>query len=425
MKMKIFTLVAVMFFAVQIFPQNYLQQTLNTSKNPEELVTLSSDITFNQAIQVLSKVSLKITGRPIISSVSVDSSIGITLRNMNYQQALVVLVKMAGLIYTEKPDAIVISKPANDEKQRTAENYVSPDTREVQISAVFFEEDVNKARNEGINWQTAFAKAGLNVGGSVIGFAPNANTSGATGANSSSSSTTTTSSTGVSPDFNLNLSSNINAGGMFGKATAIFQFFENQNLGDIIASPNVTVLDGEKANLQDGQDIAIKEKDFSGNTIDKFYSTGTIVDVTPHVIKEDGLTYILLNIHAERSSFVPDPNNTIINKTAADTYVDLLNGEETVIGGMFINQVTKVRTGIPFLKDLPWWFFGLRYIFGSDQNSIIKKELVILIRAELVPTLKERLAGPQPTTPLKDELNKQRDRIKSYQLNDSQNNNDN
>jgi type IV pilus assembly protein PilQ len=95
----------------------------------------------------------------------------------------------------------------------------------------------------------------------------------------------------------------------------------------------------------------------------------------------------------------------------------MLNGEETVIGGMFINQTTKVRTGIPFLKDLPWWFFGLRYIFGTDQDLVTKKELVILLRAELVPTLKERLAGPQSVSPLKDELEKRREKIKLYQFN--------
>ena len=58
---------------------------------------------------------------------------------------------------------------------------------------------------------------------------------------------------------------------------------------------------------------------------------------------------------------------TIINKTTAKTQVLLLDGEETVIGGLFLNENTTVRTGIPFLKDLPWWVFGIRYLAGSDE----------------------------------------------------------
>ena len=187
-------------------------------------------------------------------------------------------------------------------------------------------------------------------------------------------------------------------------------------------SPSVTVLDGTEATLQDGQDLAIKQRDFSGNILEKFYKIGSIVTVTPHVLHEDGVNYILLNIHVERSSFVPDPNNTIINKTAADTRVVMLDGEETVIGGMFINQNTVVRTGVPILKDLPWWVFGLRYIFGSNETDVIKKELVILIKANLVPTLKERLAGPQSKNPIQDEIKKRRNDIKYYQFNQSDSN---
>jgi len=52
---------------------------------------------------------------------------------------------------------------------------------------------------------------------------------------------------------------------------------------------------------------------------------------------------------------------------------------------------TTVREGVPFLKDLPWYIFGLRYIFGFNSENVTKKELVILLKVELVPTLQERI----------------------------------
>ena len=418
MKNLIFTAILSLTLTAHIFSQGYLEKSLKTYQNPDELVTLSTSVTFNQAIDLLSKVSEKATGQKIVSTVQSDTAIGVELKNMNYRKALVVLTKMAGLIYEEKPDLIIIKRPVASDVLRTKDNYVPPDSREIKISAIFFEADVNKERQLGVNWQTIFTNGTSSSTGTLNGFTPSSTTFGPP----SSTATQSSNSNQTTPDFNLSASTNFSAGGFSGKVSAILKAFENDNVGEIISSPNVTVLDGAEARLQDGQDIDIKQKDFSGNVIDNFYSIGSIVLVTPHIISEDNLNYILLKIHVERSSFIPDATTTIINKTSADTKVLMINGEETVIGGMYINQTTKTRNGIPILKDLPWWFFGLRYIFGYDDNLIVKKELVILIKTMLVPKIKDRLLGPQSANPLRDELQQQRDKIKYYQLNQQQSN---
>ena len=404
MKTIIFTAIITMILSAQIFSQEYLEKTLR-SQNPEELISLSSNISFNQAIALLSKVSEKMTGKKIVSVVKIDSAIGLNINNMNYFKAMVVLVKMEGLMYEEKPDIIIIKRPSDNLSQQATATYVPITAKEVKISAVFFEADVAKEKQLGMNWQTLFTKSGLSLGINSFSFSPD----------STSTSATAITNPKTQQDFNVYGNSSFNAGSFYGTATAIFKFFENNNAGEIITSPNVTVLDGTEAHLQDGQDIAINQKDFSGNIIQKFYSIGSIVTVTPYILQQNGVSYILLKIHVERSSFVPDPTQTIINKTAADTKVVLLNGEETVIGGLFFNQTSKVRAGVPFLKDLPWWFFGLRYIFGYEDNIVNKKELVILIKADLVPSIQQRLATPQSTEPLKDELQIQRERIKQLQ----------
>lgn len=402
MKRIIYTTILLLTVSTLVFSQEYLEKTLSDYQNPNELVTLSSTLSFNQAINLLSKVSQKTTGRKIVSTVSIDTTIGIQIKNMNYMKALVILAKMNGLVYSEKPDVIIVHAPNEQAQEKPSQSYVPINTREVKISAVFFEADVSKERQLGINWQTLFQRNGLSIGGTLNSFTPD------------TSSTT--------PDFKVNASSSFTSGQYFGQATAIFKFFESHNAGNIISAPNVTVLDGTEARLQDGQDIAYNQRDFSGNIIQKFYSIGSIVTVEPHILRQDGINYILLKIHVERSSFVPDPTNTIINKTSADTRVTLLNGEETVIGGMFFNQSTKVRQGVPILKDLPWWFFGLRYIFGYTDTITNKKELVILIKATLIPTIQQRVKEPFTKTPLKDELEIQRNQLKKYETNSSPNN---
>ena len=402
MKTVILSLVLVAFVSVTGLSQQYLERQFKGYMNPDELVTMSSNLPFNQAVDLLSKVSESMKGKKVVSTYLGTEPIGLEIENMQYEKALVVLVQYRGLIFEEKEDVIIIKKRGDKVDNRTADTYVPVDSREVKISAVFFEMDVNEARKRGVDWKVIFEKKGLDLGG-LLGV-----------------DRTKTQSTGTTiqePSFDLGVASDFNIGNFFGEATAIFKFFETQNMGEVIASPNIVVRDGRQGRIQVGSDISIKQKDFAGNIIENFFATGTIINVTPYVINEEGIDYTLLKITAERSTFVPDPSNTIINKTQASTEVIMLNGEETIIGGLFVNDQVKIRSGVPFLKDLPWYVFGLRYLFGSDEVRLAKKELVILLKAELVPTLKDRLAGINSTAPVRDEVLKQREKLKMYQFN--------
>lgn len=409
-------LLLVLFFGITCFPQKYLERQILGNIPKDQLVSLSPNLTFQQAIELLSKISEKTTGKKIVSSIIVNDPIGIELTNVAYDKALVALVQMKGMIYEEKEDVIVIKRKNETALPlKTESTYASVDSREVKISAVFFEADLNAERQLGIDWKILLSKNDVILGGNG-GNPILSNSTGTSGTGGTSGTTGTTTQT---QGYQLNAQTKFNIGGLFGDATAVFRAFETQNLGEIIASPNITTRDRVKGRIQVGSDFSIKQKDFAGNVIENFFSTGAIIEVTPFVYKEDGVNYILLNINVERSSFTPDPTTTEVRKTAAASQVILLNGEETVIGGLYENDQTKIRNGIPFLKDLPWWFFGLRYIFGSDDIITTKKELVISIKAELIPTLKERLTGINNSNPVKDEIKRYRDKLKIYQFNET------
>jgi type IV pilus assembly protein PilQ len=177
----------------------------------------------------------------------------------------------------------------------------------------------------------------------------------------------------------------------FANMNFLVQVFSDFKLGEILSGPQLIVRSGEQGRIQVGQDFSIRERDFAGNLIDKFYSAGTIIQVTPQVITEQGVNFVHMKVEVERSSATPGAVSTVINKTKATTNLLLLDSEETIIGGLYNNEVNTTRSGVPFLKDLPWWFLGLRYVFGYDKDEVIKKELVILLKAELVPTLQERI----------------------------------
>jgi general secretion pathway protein D len=391
-----FLVLLILVFSSQGFSQNYLEKTLTHQYSPDQLVTFAASLPFNDAIALINKVSQKTAGIKVVSTVDRTNPVGIEITNMYYEKALDIIVKYAGLVYERQNDMIVVKQSSESNVKRDASVYAPVDARDVKISAIFFDSDVLKARQMGINWQVLLSKNGLDLGAQLGNtFKPDSTFNGE----------------------QVSASSKFNLGRFSGNATALFQFLESENVGQVITSPSTTVRDGQEGTIQVGSDFSVKTQDFAGNTIEKFYPTGTILKVTPHVYNEKGINYIVMNISAERSTFSVSTLTSVINKTSASTQVIMLNGEETVIGGLFINDETNIRTGIPILKDLPWWFFGLRYIFGSDNVSVEKRELVILIKAEILPTLKERLEDPQSTNPLRDEILRNKDKIQYYKFN--------
>lgn len=97
-----------------------------------------------------------------------------------------------------------------------------------------------------------------------------------------------------------------------------------------------------------------------------------------------------LVVHAERSSLI-DPVRNLINKTVARTSILLRDGEETAIGGLYGREVITTRSGVPVLKDLPAWMLGLRYLFGHDSRLVTNTELIVMLRVDIVPSLRQRV----------------------------------
>ncbi|GMR25000.1 MAG: type II and III secretion system protein [Ignavibacteria bacterium] len=398
------------FIAMQIFAQQYWERRFKDYNNPDELVTMSESLPFNQAVDLLSKVSESVTGKRIVSTVEITDPIGVEIVNMPYDKALLIVVQYANLIFEEKQDLIVI-KGKNEDEERSSQTYASINSREVKISAVFFEMDVQKSKKIGIDWNILLSGNSSELLGLLRTKTEKKQQSGSGGSGGTK--------TALPSDFNLGISSDFSVGNFFGQATALFRFFEEQNIGEIISSPSIIVRDESKGSIQVGSDFSVRTRDFAGNTVEKFFPTGTIIEVTPYIQNEEGINYILLDIIVERSSFSQSETTTEIRKTNATTQIVMLDGEETILGGLFVNEEAKVRNGIPFLKDLPWWVFGIRYLTGSDETIIRKKELVILLKAELVPTLKERFANPDTKNLIQSQVQRDRERIKYHKLNET------
>lgn len=378
-----------------------IKNKLKGAVNPDELVSLSETITFDQAIQVLSKVSEKSSGKRIISTVSLTAPIGVEINNWPYKKALFVIAQYNNLVIEETESNFIVKKK-EEVKTKSDSTYVSVDEREVRISAVMFEANIAEMKEKGINWEFILSQKGLTIGGKLI-------------SSQVPTSSSTTGTTQTPPSFSLSSQSGFTMGPWDGTATTLFKFFEDENLGKVISRPVISTVNGKQGKTQVGSDFSIKERDFAGNLVDRFYQSGTIIEVTPRVYTGDGIDYMVLKVRMERSSVVIGSISIEKPKTEVLTNVLLLNGEETAIGGLIVNQDTYVRKGIPILRDLPWWFLGLRYIFGYDQLTVSQREIILLLKAEILPSLKERMSKFKDSAILKEAIEKQRNEMEKLQ----------
>ncbi|MFU8862089.1 MAG: type II secretion system protein GspD [Cyclonatronaceae bacterium] len=342
--------------------------------DPNELVSFNGETSMQQAFQILNVFARQYKDKIIINRTNKSGPIGVEIPNMPWFQALEYITNYNNMVIREFPEHYELTErevfgpgPAGaPQGVAGAVADVSFETREVEITATFFEGDKNYMRQLGIDWSI--------IKGTEVAIT-----------NRSASYVTT-----EVLDVDVNWGDIIPGMGSVDINT-LLSTFEEEGKGRVLATPKIKVMEGKAGRVQVGQDISIKQRDFAGNVIDRFFSTGTILDVTPQVIVKGDTPFIFLTLRAERSTAVPDPQNTVINKQEAASEVLLLSGETTVIAGLFETQNRETRRGIPILKDLPPWFFGLRYLFGYEAVESSEYELIVVLTARLVPTLEERV----------------------------------
>lgn len=396
-KTKKILLIALLTSSILIVFNNsaYSQETerriLREYVSKDEIVSIAQTTPFDKALIVLSDVSRKFLGKVIIDPAKRTNPIGIDIRGMHWQDAFELILKVNNLWYTEYQDYIEVTGAKGEQVTekgpvgvRFEKEPVTISSREIKISAVFFNVDLNKLHESGVNWSIFRSKPDDKFQSLMIDQQTIRKVTDTTVFNATLK--------------GLDLS--------FGNLDAIVRLFSESNIGEVISNPQIVVRSSEKGRIQVGEDISVKKKDFAGNTVIEQIPTGTIIEVTPYVIREGDNEFVYLDLDVERSVITALGEAPTISRTKAKTVLLMLDGEEAVIGGLYSNFDSKVRSGVPILKDLPWWVFGLRYIFGYDKVMTTKKELTILLKVELVPSLPERITRKIRENPIEKQREK-------------------
>ena len=161
-------------------------------------------------------------------------------------------------------------------------------------------------------------------------------------------------------------------------AATLSMMEQNQRL-DITSNPRVTTVNNKEATIFGGKRFAITTLDVNGQPVTRWYQAGIELKVTPHINSSGDIT---MEITVEMSDVVPGSDNSIITETSSETETLVKNGQTLVIGGFYTKTVTETRTGIPILKDIP--LLGL--LFGHSVSEERKREVLIFITPHIVET---------------------------------------
>jgi general secretion pathway protein D len=171
---------------------------------------------------------------------------------------------------------------------------------------------------------------------------------------------------------------------------AVLNALGSDGKAKVLASPQIMVLDNQKAQIKVGDRISVQTQTQTGVTTGtgvlnsfQYLETGVLLAVTPR-INSGGL--VTLEVNQEVS--VPDTTvattpanpNPNVNSRSAQTTVVVASGDSIVLGGLIREDNNTGSQGIPLLSKIP----VLGVLFGTQ--SLIKKrtELVLIITPRII-----------------------------------------
>jgi type II secretion system protein D len=185
-----------------------------------------------------------------------------------------------------------------------------------------------------------------------------------------------------------------------GNVRAFLSALAKDNKAKILAAPHILVSDNREARIQVGRQIPLATStattipttgtEVTTNTVTstiQYKDTGNILKVKPQ-INDSGL--VSLELSQENSDLgdsvtIAGQAFESINKTEASTNLVVQDGETIVIGGLIQESVTKSKTGVPLLMDIPI----IGNLFSSTANKTLRTELILLLTPHVVKNIEE------------------------------------
>jgi general secretion pathway protein D len=170
-----------------------------------------------------------------------------------------------------------------------------------------------------------------------------------------------------SPSFNLmDLEYNLNI------------FNDANNKAEVLAKPSLLATENQPSKFYSGAvlHVQLSSNNADGSMVD--VPIGIHLDVTPSFYDDD---IVALTVHAERnflqslSEHVGFNAYTQTTSVSVDATATLKFGQTLMLSGLSEVSDTKTKSGVPLLQNIP----GVQYFFSQDEESQVKKSILILL----------------------------------------------
>ncbi len=174
--------------------------------------------------------------------------------------------------------------------------------------------------------------------------------------------------------------------------SATLQALNEDSDAEFLANPRVVTADNQQAKIEILRNQPVPQLNFNEQTAtavfggfqDKVF--GNTLVVRPSINKDN---FITLSVKPEISNKVDDfhfqfngadVRSPIIDKRSLDSSVLIRSGDTLAIGGLISDQVSKSKTKVPLLGDIP----VLGYAFQSHANERHKRNLLIFVTPTII-----------------------------------------
>ncbi|RYZ63334.1 MAG: type IV pilus secretin PilQ, partial [Proteobacteria bacterium] len=239
---------------------------------------------------------------------------------------------------------------------------------QVLIEGKIVEASDSFVRSVGVNW--GFSGADKMIGNGTqgpINMRPNLNVGG---------------SNRGTGGFDLGL--NVGTLDIFGDLSASLNLFEREDKVKVLSSPRIVTLSNEKADISQTNEYPVKTVTNVNGAMTTTYQFKPLtlkLEVTPQITHEGTIIMrVLVNRQIKGPAVSATDDTFSVNSREANTRVIVKNGQTAVIGGIYRTDLTEGVTGVPWLKDIP--FFGA--LFRATTTDRQRSELLIFLTPRIL-----------------------------------------
>ncbi|ROO57676.1 type II and III secretion system protein family protein [Vibrio crassostreae] len=161
----------------------------------------------------------------------------------------------------------------------------------------------------------------------------------------------------------------------------------NDQIAEVLAEPNLTVLSGESASFLVGGEVPVIVSNSSNVNI-SFKEFGIKLDLTAKVLSQDKIRMQLAPEVSEVEGYVEAAGIKVpqLASRRAMTTVELADGDSFVLGGLMSSADLEKMQKIPFVGDIP--VLGAAFRKATTERK--RTELIIVATVNLVEPIKPK-----------------------------------